>query len=180
MAPRDPSTPQLDFPQLVADIIRQLNLTGQVGLLDFLDAVRPVYIVASREGALDFTTALPVFGSAETFFGASINSPASTVVADTGPLPAGDYDVMANLQFNGTLAAAGQTVVLEHRDAANAATLATLISLPITGTALNMTRDLPLTGYEIGLNERLRALSPPSAFVGGISSTIFARRRPTP
>lgn len=180
MAPRDADRSQLDFPQLVADIIGQLNLTGTLGVLEFSDQVTPVYIVAQRAGALEVTTQLPAFQSAEIVFGAAIDPAGGSVIVDTGALAAGTYDIQAQMAFNGNMAIAGQHFSLEHRNAANAVTLATLSSLVITGSFASGNMVLPLTGYEIALNERLRVLSPLAVISGGISGSIFTRLRPTP
>jgi len=180
MAERDASKVQLDFPQLTADIIRQLNLTGTLGLLDLNTEVRPVYIVASRAGALTVESTGVVFSSAEVTFGEAVNPGINAVIADTGALPAGTYDIQAQISLNGNNLAATGPARLEHRNAANAATLATLMSVGLAAV-LNLDSPwLPLMGYTLALNERLRILSPSVAMVGSMSGTIFARLRPTP
>lgn len=179
MSERDASRVQLDFPQLVADIIRQLNLTGTVGLLEFSDQVTPVYIVAQRAGALDINLTPVAFGSAEIAFGEVINPVAGGVIADTGALAPGDYDIFGNISTHINTNATGNVIVLEHRDAANAVTLARLLYSSST-TVLGRTQCfLPLVGYTLALNERLRiiAVAAMTGFVGGM---IGARLRPTP
>ena len=179
MAPRDPTLPQLDFPQLTADIIRQLRLTGQVGLLNFLDSIRPVYIVAQREGALSITVTPPIFTSAD-ITDATANNPAvNAITGDTGPLPAGNYDVFASITQSGTLILNG-TVQLQHRDAANAVTLAVLINIAIDGAGFGHQDDLAPIVYTLALNERLRVQNLGGAIVGVISTVIAAKIRPTP
>lgn len=178
MSTRDPSRVQLDFPQLLADIIRQLKLTGTVGLLEFSDQVTPVYIVAQREGALSIDLTPIAFSSAEIVFGGLVNPVIDAVIADTGALPAGDYDIFASISSVGTIVAGG-LVVVEHRDAANAVTLARLLNLTMINTILSNQAFLPLVGYRLSLNERLR-VTVTAAIAGMAAGTIGARIRPTP
>lgn len=156
MPPRDPSKPQLDFPQLVADIIEQLQLTGQVGLLDFLPSVQPTYLVAARSGVLA-ATERPLFDS-PAIFAAGFAAPAANLTfVDTGPVPAGTYNLFANCQVSMHTGAQGNFVELQHRDVTNVATLATLASCPIEqNVRAYQDAHVPLIRYEIGLNERIR------------------------
>lgn len=182
MAPRNPSLVQLDFPQLTADLIAQLRLTGTVGLLDFLTEVRPVYIVAARAGALNVSTNLPLFRSSEITASSAANPAADAIIGDTGALPAGDYDIFASIDVVGITSVGPNTaVVLQQRDAANAVTLASLLFAGHTG-ALNLSSHavLPLTGYQIALNERLRFINAASSLVGHVGTVIGVRLRPTP
>lgn len=179
MAPRDPSQVQLDFPELIADLIRQLRLTGTVGVLELLDQVRPVYIVAQREGALAITVTPPIFSSADITSGSANASAANAIIMDSGPLPAGDYDVFGSLSIRGTSTVNGPCA-LQHRDAANAVTLATLLQVSFDGGALLNDLDLPPIVYTLGLNERLRVQNLSGAVVGIISGVIAHRIRPTP
>lgn len=178
MAERDASRVQLDFPQLTADIIRQLRLTGTVGLIDFLDAVRPVYIVASREGALAFTASAPLFASAGITSGHANAPLINAIIADTGPLPAGSYDIFANMASH--LSAPLGPVQLQHRNAANAATLAVLLQTQSGAATTVMTAALPLMGYTLALNERLRFQSLAGNSAGSISVVVGVQIRPTP
>jgi len=179
MAPRNPAKVQLDFPQLTADLISQLRLTGTVGLIDFLDAVRPVYIVASREGALAFTASQPLFTSAGVSSGFAVNPLANAVIADSGPLPAGDYDIFASMSMNGNLTATGH-IELQHRNAANAATLAVLLDMSGGGVPNDIHADIPALGYTLALNERLRFQLLLGNMTGGVSANVGVQIRPTP
>lgn len=179
MAGRDPTRPQLEFPALVAEMITQLRLTGQVGRLNFSDEVIPAFLIGSR--GINFGGDLPTFNSAAVFDGSVSLPPVSTVVVDTGPLPAGTYDLVANFGYGGSFALGFGTVTFEHRDAANAATLAVLASVTVLDAILTDHIELPLIGYDIGLNERLRVVSPTTIMNrGGVSGSIFVRIRPTP
>jgi len=179
MAGRDPTRPQLEFPELVAELITQLRLTGQLGRLNFSDEVIPAFLIGSR--GIDFGGAGPAFASSAVFAGVSNNPAADTIIADTGPLPAGTYDVFGSIAFLGNFAVlADSTVSIQHRDAANVANLATLILLPAHTVDRQLNAELPLMSYILGTNERLRIRTGSQAFVGGISGTLFAQIRPTP
>lgn len=184
MAPRDPTTPQLDFPQLTADIIEQLRLTGTVGLLNFLDGVRPVYIAAARENALDLPARFPVFRSSEIFSNTATNPALNAVLADTGQLAAGTYDVRAMVS-TGILGAPQvfPVIDLQHRDAANLATLSSIPNQISVNT--NIISDLHAITWTyatvIAANERLRFQLTSAAVTNGrIGTVIMAARRAEP
>ena len=183
MARRDGLRPQVDFPQLIADVIDQLNVRGPLGVLNLSDEVRPVFIIGSRPGSLQVTSQPVAFPSASVFFGEAALPAANTIVVDTGVLPAGDYDVLAHISSH-QQGAASLATQLQHRDAANAATLAVLLSAFVSagaGTAGTGDVFLPLIGYTLAINERLRVITPASnAASGGVSATIFAQRRVSP
>jgi len=179
MAGRDPTRPQLDDPALIAELITALRLMGQVGLLNFSDEVIPAYLIGSR--GINFGGDLPAFTSAAVFSGAVDLPLANTIVADTGPLPAGTYDVMAQINLLGSTAVASANCPFQHRNAANNATLATLNFFYINTTDRTVFVFIPLFGYVLGLNERLRISSPGLNMAsGGIGANIFAQIRPTP
>ncbi len=179
MPPRDPNIPQLDNPELVAALITQLEIIGGIGLLNFVPAVSPVFIVGSR--GLSISNDPPVYQSAQIFDGTAAAPVANTVVADSGALPAGDYDIWANIASAGS-ATAGTFAILavEHRNAANAVTLATLLRLSITTAGVSPFGSLPQTGYRLALNERIRAITLIQTISGGVAATIGVRIRPTP
>lgn len=179
MGSRDASQVQLDFPELVADIIGQLNLTGTVGVLGFSDQVTPVYIVAQRAGALAITLTPPLFASAAIFSGSAANPVANTILADTGPLPAGDYDIFASMVVRAS-AVANSFMVLQHRDAGAGATLAELLLLPLDGTVVAAEVVLQSMLYTLALNESLRVLTSTNTIAGVVACVIGAVIRPTP
>lgn len=179
MAERDPNRVQLDFPQLVADLIRQLRLTGTVGLLELTDQVTPVYIVAQRAGALSITTSPPIFSSASLFAAQSNNPGINTIVLDTGPLPAGDYDVYAHISASGRATTIGSAVVIEHRDAANAVNLAILLNAPWGLVEAYSHSTLAPIRYTLALNERLRVVAQ-QAFTGQVAGSLGIVIVPTP
>lgn len=180
MSPRDPLQIQLDFPELTADLIDQLNLRGTLGLLDFKDSVQPIYIVAARPGLSLASFVLPHFESSQVFQAVVADPPGSTVIVDTGPLPAGIYDCIMTLSLDGVVAGDG-VYGMEHRNAANTATLARPLLLPADSTALNYCREhLDLFAYEIGTDERIRAISPSGLAAAVLSAVIMMAIRPTP
>lgn len=179
MAQRDASRVQLDFPQLTADIIAQLRLTGVVGLLDFLDQIRPVYIVAAREGALTVVASGPLYTSASIFSGSVVNPVALATIANTGPLAAGDYDIWANMNVVGNIATT-EPLSLEHRNAADNATLATLLQVSLAGGNLSGNNALPVVGYTLAANERFRMTNRGGLVNGQMSGSIGILIRPTP
>jgi len=179
MAGRDPTRPQLEFPALVAELITQLRLTGQVGRLNFSDEVIPAFLIGSR--GINFAGDLPAFTSAASFDGAISTPSANVVILDTGALPAGDYDILATMDLFGTIGAGATTMQLQHRDAGNVATLAVPLHLIVSTVLHGATIALPLVGYTIGLNERLRVISPSVAMTSGaVSASLLAQIRPTP
>jgi len=174
MPERDPSKPQLNFPELVRDLIADLNIIGQVGLLDFVPAVNPVFIVGSR--GLTITSQPPVFASAEIFSGRTVQPGALAVIADTGQVLAGTFDIICYMMF------AACTVVgsmqLQHRNAANSATLAAWdFGLHDSRGSYNPT---PLVfSLDFAVNERLRFINitDQTNVEAQISAVIMASRR---
>lgn len=179
MAPRDPGKVQADFPQLVADLIEQLRLTGTLGVLEFSDEISPVFLVGSR--GITFGSLLPNFTSSQVFSGFQDAPAANTVIADSGALTAGTYDFAAHMSMEGNQAAR-VAYVLEHRNAANSATLATLLQMITAGTDFGDRHgNVPLMGYVIGTNERIRAVSPNSTGAAfACSAEIYLSIRLTP
>jgi len=181
MPERDARLVQLDFPQLTADMIRELRLTGTLGVFNLLGEVRPVYIVASRGGALDVRSSPPVFTSASIFNGFADVPAANAIIADTGALPAGNYDMFASISYEGSLPGVRGEIQLQHRNAANAATLAVPLDLVLSGNVSRSNLVLPLVGYTLGLNERFRVqLLGGNIVSGGMTASIGILIRPTP
>lgn len=174
MPPRDPSQVQADFPQLVADLIDQLQLTGSVGILDFQPTILPTFIVGSR--GLTVVSEEVVYTSAQVFEGSAGNPAANAVIADTTGLPAGDYDVLCWIGA-GIVTVAEETMSLQLRDAANAVTLAEwFVPMADANTSFGGFKF----SIALALNERLRILNSAGAVVGRVAGTIMARRRLTP
>ena len=89
------------------------------------------------------------------------------VIADTGALAAGDYRIIANLGAHG-VSAAGKSIVLEHRDAANATTVRQLARCPF-GRGLTLQIDR----VTIAANERIRAIG--GSVAGGAGENASAQ-----
>lgn len=179
MPPRDPNKPQLDFPQLIADLIAQLQLQGPIGLLDFNDSVQPTVLVAIRDG-VSFTLASPAFTSAGIFSDIAVAPVIGTVFADTGPLPAGTYDVKAGWSMSNDQNSTN--FELQHRNAANAANLATWPH-QLQGNVIFTQMSFPISfGYELGANERLRfeTLNQNASVGSQFNAWIMAQIRPAP
>jgi len=175
MPPRDPTAIQLDFPLLVADLIDELRLTGQLGLLNFLPEVRPTFIVGSRAGALTLTSDAITYAPAEIFDAQVTNPGANAIIIDTGALPAGDYDVQAFMSYSYSVSGTDGFLKFEHRNAANSASLSTW-RLPNPTRDNDMSMSFALT---LALNERLRVLNETAA-TGKGAGTIMAKRRVVP
>jgi hypothetical protein len=86
------------------------------------------------------------------------------VQADTGALAAGDYDFDIELMVSEP-AAAGHSLVVEHRNAANAATLFNLGGCPAPGAV-----QLRIRRYTLALNERIRVIA---GTVAGIAASDY-------
>ena len=183
MPPRDASRLQLDFPDLAADIIRELRIQGTVGLLDFNDSVQPVYIVSSRGGALDVTAEPNVFETSEIFSSIDAVIGVNAILVDSGQLPAGTYDVKVVISWAAVNAAAlvSGTLDFQHRNAANAANLANVPLAWVCDVGFEFSHTESWTyATVISQNERLRVQNLTAAFTGRIGTTIMAARRPAP
>jgi len=179
MPPRDPNRLQLDFPALVADLIDQLKLTGTVGVLEFTPSVQPVYLVGDR--GLSIAAEPPVLESSEIIFNGATNPAAGLPMSDTGQLAAGTYDISASVSFIGSLASvANGGFHLLHRNAADTATLATMLSVVPSTSTINGLGQYPVRGHVVALNERFRWITPADVFTGRVETVIAAAARPVP
>ncbi len=98
------------------------------------------------------------------FVSGQVTAPAiGAVIADTGQLAAADYVVAFVLSIADTVAV-GKRIDVQHRDAANAATLKILGSTPAPTGLWAETRR-----YSIALNERVRAVNG----VAGAASSVY-------
>lgn len=177
MGVRDPTVPQSDDAELAADLIRLLRIIGPLGRLSVADVVVPVVNMGDVV-TRTITVLQPAFRATDVFSNALLTAPAAgTILADTGPLPAGIYDIQllmvtnsANL-FNGGF-------VFQHRDAANAANIAVWHHLERTGGQDQAFKYDYAFAYEIALDERLRVATNAASTAGRVwTATIFARRR---
>ncbi len=167
MAERTSAIPQSHDPDFVDDLIRQLQIVGKVGLLNVSDVISPVYLLGQTQ-ALSFQLRDVCYTVGEHFSaGLLINPAANTILADTTALPAGEYDVLMTFGM-GNVA----NLVIEHRDAANAATLADWY----VGGTIGMTQ-LKIC-KAMAFNERLRVFNVAAPGAGvGLQATIEAQAR---
>lgn len=96
--------------------------------------------------------------------GGSVTAPGiGAVIADTGVLAAGAYRVEVSAGFSDTVVA-GKGLTIEHRDAANTATLRTLGHVPAANSSSVVIERLVLA-----LNERVRVIN---AGVAGAAGSV--------
>lgn len=173
MPDRDPSKVQLDFPLLNADLIRQLRLTGQIGVMDFDPVVRPVFIIGDR--GISIEVEQPVYEPAGIIDGSVNNAVAGSVLLDTGQLAGGIFDFKIYMSASLTTGAPN-LVQVQHRNAANTATLDAWEAAITHNSTMIWDYEFALL---IALNERIR-ISVTATVVGRIATTIMSRRRLTP
>ena len=172
MAEIDPNKPQVTDPITVADLVRVLSVRGSLGVLDVADVILPT-ISVGQITPLEVAIRTPAFRSTDIFSAGSILAPvAGTLLADTGALPAGTYDLTFVLSNSGiTSNTAWQ---FEHRNAADTANLATF---PInTGRSGSGTLEFSI-GYELATNERIRIITANDVASQRWAAAIFARIR---
>lgn len=176
MAELNPNVPQVNDPELEVEVIRLLQIVGPLGKLNVIDAVLPT-INLGNAVPTEVEVRQPSFRSTDVFStGLQTNQAANTILADTGPLAAGVFDVMIHGSTNTTTDPA--SIIAEHRNAANAANLATWDYYCMTGGGNAVVWGPFHFAYEFALNERLRLLQ---SLAGGAGRTfaavIFARIR---
>lgn len=177
MAFRDGGIPQLDFPDLTADLIRQLRIRGPVGLLNFSDVVIPTFLVGSR--GVTFTAEPPIYAPAEMVEGSALNPAASTQLFTTGALAAGVYDIFAALSYNASVAG-GQDMAIIHQNAAGGS-LRKVLLLSFSGTTQSSSILLPVIGYQVALNDKFICRTPTAAGMSGsCSGSMGFKRRVDP
>lgn len=98
---------------------------------------------------------------------------AAAVIADTGALAAGSYEIRCQGGHSGVLAA-GKHLMFEHRNAANAATLHNHL------VPAGMTGDWELPRVTLALNERIRAVIGEAAGEAASVAAADIYVRPTP
>ena len=171
MAELEPRTPQSIDPDLQANLVRLLQIKGPLGILNVPDVIVPV-VIMGEIAPRDVITRQPRFDVADWFSaGITLSPAANSILADTGQLPAGVYDVIISIGSN-TGAAAEQWAV-QHRDAANAANLGIIEHIQLAEG--NAQQPLYMAfSHSFVSNERLRILNT-SAIVGSVIATILCR-----
>ena len=172
MAQPNAALPQVVDPERLADLIRLLTVRGPLGVLNVADVVVPVVSLGDVVERT-ITVLQPAFRASDFFsVGTVTGGAAGTILADTGPLPAGTYDVIITVNPNQT--APGDLSTFDHRNAANTANQMTWTLL--VGSELSLLRTVHLA-IVMGLNERLRLviamnMIAPARIVGGIWARI--------
>lgn len=176
MAEPDPNTPQVVDPERVVNLTRLLQIRGPLGVLNVLDTIVPVVNMGDVV-TRTITVLQPAFRTSDVFSNGYISNGApSAILADTGPLAEGIYDIL--VQATGNTNVSEQRIVVQHRNAADNATLAEWAhNLTIIAQGNNPNLDYAL-GIEFADNERLRISQVLLGSPGqGLTATIFARRR---
>jgi len=174
MAEADPRIPQVVDPELTVDLTRLLQIRGPLGVLNVLDTIVPV-VSLGNVVTPDINVRGPTFRSTDVFSIGRLGAPAAgTVLADTGALPAGIYDVMTLMTIQETI---NNFIRFSHRNAANTADLMTYD--PSIGLdARSQGFDRLVFSYELAINERLRFTTVGASAVGSMyAAVIFARIR---
>ena len=174
--PLAPGEPRMVLPDRETDLIRELGIIGKVGELGIINAILPTVSMGS---VVQQTVQVlqPAFRTTD-IFGSVVTAPAAgTVLADTGALAAGTFDV--SIYMAGEPGGAAVRMAVEFRNAANSADLATwehlLIRTPVTNSVNIPRYDLAL---EFALNERLRITVASNTVATTLwCAFIFARRR---
>lgn len=176
MAEPDATVPQVVDPERVVDLTRLLQIRGPLGVLNVLDTIIPVVNMGDVVPR-SVTVQQPSFRSTDVFSnGLNTNQPINTILATTGALAEGIYDVLLALASDHD--AVGATIAFEHRNAANNDNLAIWVYLVTTLGGNTVSRPDIAFAYELGDNESLRTRQVLAGGVGrSYASTIIARRR---
>lgn len=169
MAETNPALPQSYDDQLILDYITALTAQGPLGRLNMGDMIVPVAIVSAVR---PIEIGLPAYRPEE-IFRLTVTGPASeAVLADTGQLTAGTYDVYVSIATEDT---SQRKVELQQRNAANDANRY-LVGMIIGGTST--TQHQLRFAAVVAEDERLR-FQTAEGFAGAavVYSTIFAKRR---
>jgi hypothetical protein len=123
--------------------------------------------MARRGSSADPDSFRQIVPAPGTVVGGRVVAPgANVVIADSGALPAGDYRVQVLIGYADTLAA-GKCAVIEHRNAANAATVDQLGAVPAGDS-----REIVIERLTLAASERIRVVN--DAVVGAAGSVVVA------
>lgn len=137
--------------QAVSDNGGSLTVDGTVGVSGAVDVSDRDARVLGR-AKLNYPAASGVLWASATIIAPAANA----VICDTGAMAAGDYRVEINAGCQGALAA-GKCMIVEHRNAANGATLHSFV-VPINGVTSTVWERVT-----VALNERIRVVNGPVA-----------------
>jgi len=173
MAERDPTVPQSDDTEALAETIRVLNIVGPLGRFNVLDTIIPTFSMG-EVAQQTIQVVSPSFRSTDIFStGIQVNAAAGLVLADTGQLAVGTYDML--LQMSSSQDEVATEFQVQFRNAANAANVAVWPYVMRGTDAVIATLTFAL---EIAANERLRIVNiAAGAGTDRVAATIFARVR---
>jgi len=175
MAESDPTIPQVVDPERTVDLTRLLKIRGPLGVLNVLDTIIPVVNMGDVV-TRSINIQQPSFRTTDIFGGAFYTGAAAdTILADTGALAEGDYDMIISMTSRSS--AALQHFNIEIRNAANTANLAIWSHSMRMLSADSIAHTLTLA-LVLAVNERVRVLQRVANAPGESSAVvIFARRR---
>lgn len=176
MAPRNPAIVQSDAPQLVSDLIKELQLIGPgVGLLGFSDQIAPVFIIGAR--GVVFEAQEPVFAPAEVFSVIELGIVGGTDILDTGQLEAGNFDVICSFAIAGSSSGV-QALNLVQRNAGNTANVARWPAMMVGSSTLGLASQTPLKfSIRVLENERFIVEADVTDVGATVSAWLMVRRR---
>jgi hypothetical protein len=175
MAEVDPNLPQVVDPERTVELTRLLQVRGPLGVLNVLDTIVPVVSMGDVVPRT-ITVLPPAFRTTDIFTNQQqIAQPLDTILADTGALAEGTYDLLVQWSHQGD--AVNQNFRFEFRNAANTANLAlwTLALRMVSSDSIGGNLNFAL---EFAANERLRIVQAAGNAVNESSAAvIFARAR---
>jgi len=163
--------PQSLDDNFVADMIRDLKVVGNLGILNVADGIIPVYLLGQRT-AFQVEVQSRFYAPTEVFSIGEVITPApGTVLADTDELQGGIYDLQITIGSSVSTSESMATVV-EHRDRTNTVNI-NAWSLPILGFGFSAFD----TSLVIDVDERLRVITAGTIGSGSGQAAIMAKRR---
>ena len=162
MAERSSSVPQSLDVDFVADMVRDLQIAGRMGVLNVSDVVVPMYLLGQRTAfAIEVVT--PSYEATD-WYTEGVKTAGTPVMADTGNLAVGVYDFQMTLNSS-----AAKRFDVEWFD--GSAVSKFLWQLRAATSALQFSVSLSFAA-----NDQL-TITPVSAISGNAYCTIGGRRR---
>lgn len=173
MGHRNPFVPQVNDPELEADLIRLLSIVGALGTLNVVDTVVPTVSLGSIADEIDNRS--PVFLDTDIHSEGVKTAPtASLLLADTGQLNTGIYDI--SIALSSTEVAVDNTLNIEHRNAANTGTVRQWTVVHGRDNSLIFTFNMAMSFTQ---NERLTVRNQVAGTAARVySAVIFKLLRP--
>jgi hypothetical protein len=175
MAESDPTRPQAVDPEVQADLVRLLRIRGPLGVLNVADVVVPV-VSLGNVVTPDINIRPPAFTSTTVFSTGNQTAPViGVLLADTGPLGAGTYDVLCLITSGGAASGPTRLINFEHRNSGNTANL---MVFSMNMRESNSALGVPTFAYKLSESERLRLIVGSAFGVNEqIVGVLFARSR---